>query len=175
MVRFWLYEVRFIIEIDVNILITQLNRFAVNLSEVLRIRWLTWIRLFDFNVRYMVDKRHIAAEELFRRSCELLNDIDEVHEKKINDFIDDQLNYVQICSMQINETNDEQSLKNKYSEKFQRIVHYLITLARSSHLNWKKFCKFKNWDLQFFVRDRHLFKWINKNVSLRKIIDKAKN
>ena len=38
-----------------------------------------------------------------------------------------------------------------------------------------KFCKFKNWALQFLVRDRHLFKRINKNVLLQKIIDKAEN
>ena len=48
-------------------------------------------------------------------------------------------------------------------------------LTRSSHLNQKKFRKFKNWTLQFLVRDRHLFKRINKNVSLRKVIDKTEN
>ena len=174
-VRFWLYEVRFIIEIDVNILIAQLNRFVVDFSEVLMTRWLTWICLFDFNVRHVLDKKHIATDEFFRRSREPSNDIDEVHEKNIDDFIDDQLNCVRVCSMRVNENDDEQSLKNEYSEKFQRIVHYLITLARPNHLNRKKFRKFKNWALQFLVRDRHLFKRVNKNVLLRKIIDKIKN
>ena len=37
-VRFKLYEVRFIIEIDVNILIAQLNRSAANLSKILMTR-----------------------------------------------------------------------------------------------------------------------------------------
>ena len=82
---------------------------------------------------------------------------------------------MQICSMQVNENDDEESLKNEYFEKFQKIVHYLITLAKSNHLNRKKFCKFKNWALQFLVRDRHLFKRVNKNVSLRKVIDKIEN
>ena len=117
-IRFWLYEVRFTIEIDVNTLIIQFNHSAADFSEVLIIRWFTWIRLFDFNVRHVLDKRHIAADELFRRSREFLNDIDEVHEKNIDDFIDDQLNCVRVCSVRINENNDEQSLKNKYSEKF---------------------------------------------------------
>ena len=66
----------------------------------------------------MFDKRYIAANELFRRSYELLNDIDEVHKKNINDFIDDQFNCVRICSMRINKNDDEQSLKNEYSEEF---------------------------------------------------------
>ena len=117
-VRFWLYEVWFTIKIDVNILIIQFNRSAADLSEALIICWLTWIRLFDFDVWHVLDKRHIATDELSRKSCELLNDIDEVHEKNINDFIDDQLNCVGICSMWVNENDDEQSLKNEYSEKF---------------------------------------------------------
>ena len=88
--------------------------------------------------------KHTATDELSRRLRELSNNIDEVHEKKIDDFIDDQFNCVRICSMRVNKNDDEQSLKNEYSEKFQRIIHYLITLTRSSHLNRKKFCKFKN-------------------------------
>ena len=67
-----------------------------------------------------------------------------MHEKNIDDFIDDRLNCVRICLMQVNENDDEQSLKNEYSEKSRRIAHYLITLARSSRLNRKKFHKFKN-------------------------------
>ena len=174
-VRFWLYEVRFIIEIDVNTLIVQFNRSVIDFPEALMTRWLAWIRLFNFNVRHVFDKRHTATDEFFRRSCKFSNDIDEVHEKNINDFIDDQLNCVRVCSMRVNENDDEQSLKNEYSEKFQRIVHYLITLARPNHLNRKKFRKFKNWALQFLVRDRHLFKRVNKNVLLRKVIDKTEN
>ena len=74
-------------------------------------------------------------DELSRKSRELSNDIDKVHEKNIDDFIDDQLNCVRICSMRVNENDDEQPLKNEYSEKFQRIVHYLIMLTRPNHLN----------------------------------------
>ena len=75
--------------------------------------------MFNFNIRYIFDKRYIAADELFQKLREFLNDIDEVHEKKnIDDFINNQLNCVQICSMGINENDDKQFLKNEYSEKF---------------------------------------------------------
>ena len=84
------------------------------------------------------------TDELFRKLREFSNDIDEVHKKNIDDFIDDQFNCMRICSMRVNENDNEQSLKNKYSEKFQRIVHYLITLTRLNHLNRKNFYKFKN-------------------------------
>ena len=82
---------------------------------------------------------------------------------------------MRICPVRVNENDDEQFLKNEYSEKSQRIVHYLITLTRSNHLNRKEFRKFKNWALQFLVRDRHLFKQVNKNVLLQRIIDKAED
>ena len=84
------------------------------------------------------------TDELFRKFCESSNDIDEIHEENINDFIDDQFNCVRICSMQVNKNDDEQFLKNEYFEEFQRIAHYLIILTRSNHLNRKKFRKFKN-------------------------------
>ena len=51
----------------------------------------------------------------------------------------------------------------------------MITLTKSNHLNRKKFHKFKNWALQFLVRDRHLFRRVNKNVLLRKVIDKTED
>ena len=63
--------------------------------------------MFDFNIRHVFDKRHIAVDELFRRFRELSNDIDEVHEKNIDNFIDVQLNCVQICLMRVNENDDE--------------------------------------------------------------------
>ena len=74
--------------------------------------------MFNFNVRHVLKKKHTATDEFSRKSCELLNNIDEVHKKNIDNFIDDQLNCVRICSMQINENDDEQSLKNEYFEKF---------------------------------------------------------
>ena len=82
------------------------------------IRWLTWICLFNFNVRHVLDKKHTAADELSRKSRELSNDIDEVYEKNIDDFINNQFNCVRVCSMRINKNDDEQSLKNEYSEEF---------------------------------------------------------
>ena len=82
------------------------------------IRWLTWICLFNFNVRYVLDKKHTATDELSRKSCEFSNDIAEIPEKNINGFINDQFNCIRIYSMWINKNDDEQFLKNKYFKKF---------------------------------------------------------
>ena len=88
-IRFWLYEMRFIIEIDANTLMTQFNRFAANLSEALITRWLTWIKLFDFDVKHVFDKKHTTVDDLSRRLRDFSNDIDKTHEKNIDDFIDE--------------------------------------------------------------------------------------
>ena len=127
-VRFWLYEMWFIIKIDVNILMTQFNRFAADLLKILIIRWLTWIKLFDFDVKHVFDKKYTIANNLSRQFRDFLNDIDEIHEKNINDFIDKQLNCVRVCSVNVNEVKKELSLKKNYFKKSQRIVKYLIIL-----------------------------------------------
>ena len=100
--------------------------------------------MFDFDIRYIFDKRHIAIDKFSRKSREPSNDIDEIYKKNIDNFINDQFKTVQIYSMQINKKDNKQSLKKEYSEKFQRIVYYLITLTRFTHLDRKKFYKFKN-------------------------------
>ena len=108
---------RFIIEIDVNILIVQFNRSAADLLKILMIRWLRWIYLFNFDVRHVLDKKNTATDELSWRFHELSNNIDEINKKNIDNFIDDQLNCVRIYSMRVNKNDNEQSLKNEYSEK----------------------------------------------------------
>ena len=91
--------------------------------------------MFNFNIRHIFDKKHTATDELSRKFCEFPNNIDKIYKKNIDNFIDDQFNCMQICLIQINENDNEQSLKNEYFEKFQRIIYYLITLTRFNHLN----------------------------------------
>ena len=88
-IRFWLYKVRFIIEIDANILMAQLNRFAADLSEVLITRWLTWIKFFDFDVKHVFDKKHTIVDDFSRQFRNSSNNIDEIHEENIDDFINE--------------------------------------------------------------------------------------
>ena len=42
-------------------------------------------------------------------------------------------------------------------------------------MNRKIFYKFKNWTLQFLIRDKQLFKHANKNVFFKQIVDEIKN
>ena len=167
---------RFIIKINANILMTQFNRSAVNFSKILIIRWLIWIKFFDFDVKYVFDKKHTTADDFFRRFRNFLNDIDEIHEKNIDDFINEQLNCVHVCFVNVNEIEKKLSLKKNYFEKSQRIAQYLIILIWFNEMNRKTFQrKRKSWTLQFLIRHKQLFKRTNKNVFFRRIVNEIEN
>ncbi len=51
------------------------------------IRWLAWIRLFDFKVRYIPDTKYIIVDGLSRRPRIKSDDINEEYTEDINDFI----------------------------------------------------------------------------------------
>ncbi len=128
---------KFVIEINVNILMMQLNWFASDLSEALMTWWLAWIRLFDFDVHHVLNHKHSALDELSRRLRESSDDEDETHEKDINDFIDAQLNFIHLCSVSIVVEEDMSILKDSYSEHFKKIAYYLIFLSRLFKMSTK--------------------------------------
>ncbi len=66
-IRYWLYDMKFIIEIDVNTLIMQLNKSASDLSEALMTWWFAWIRLFDFDVHHVFNCKHSTLDKLLHR------------------------------------------------------------------------------------------------------------
>jgi hypothetical protein len=67
-IRFYFYNVKFILKINARVFVDQLNRFNTNFSDAFVTRWLIWIRFFDFEVRHVLDIKHIAADDLFRKS-----------------------------------------------------------------------------------------------------------
>jgi RNase H-like domain found in reverse transcriptase len=96
--RFWLYGVYFILETDANTLVAQLNRVATDLPGALVTRWLAWIRLFDFEVRYIKGTKHSAADGLSRRpQCK-----DDSEDKlNIDDFVVAKLDIVRITAVDV--------------------------------------------------------------------------
>ncbi len=170
-IRYWLYNMKFIIEIDINTLMMQLNQSASDLSEVLMTQWFAWIRLFNFDIHYVFNCKHSALNELSRKLRESSDDEDETHEKDINDFIDAQLNFIHLCSVNIIVEEDMSILKDSYSEHFKKIAHYLIFLSRSFEMSTKEFRKFKHEVLKFMIQDKHLFKRFNKIASVQRMMN----
>ena len=92
-VRFWLYGVHFILELDANTLVAQLNKAATDLPGALVTRWLAWIQLFDFEVKHVKGTKHTAADGLSRRPFQ---EGDTEEEEDIDDWIAMELNAVGI-------------------------------------------------------------------------------
>ncbi len=133
--------------------------------------WLTWIRLFDFDVHYVLNCKHNTLDELLRKLRESSDNEDEIHKKDINDFIDAQLNFIHLCLVSIIVKEDMSILKDSYSEYFKKITHYLIFLSRLFKMSTKEFWKFKHKALKFMIQDKHLFKRFNKIASVQRIMN----
>ena len=169
-VRFWLYGVHFVVEIDANTLVAQLNRSATDLPGALVTRWLAWIRLFDFDVKHMPGRKHTAADGLSRRPRGPSDSEDEAVEGDIDDFIDGQLNCVRVCPVRALDES-EPVLDDGYSEESISIATYLTSMQKPPDMDQKQFRKFKLNALHFMVRDKQLFRRANKNMPLRRVID----
>jgi hypothetical protein len=91
-----LYGVYFILEINVNILTIQFNRLRTDLPSTLFIRWLAWIRLFNFEIRHVSGIKYIAVNSLSRRPRTASDNIDKIYEKDIDNFITAELNTLSI-------------------------------------------------------------------------------
>lgn len=57
----------------------------------LLVRWIGWIRLFDFEVKHVPCKKHTATDRLSRRVATYQEMKEEAEEEDIDDFIDAQL------------------------------------------------------------------------------------
>ena len=139
---------------NVNTFVAQLNQAAINLFEALVTQWMMWIKLFDFSIKHISEKKHNAADDFSQKSeNSLLNKEADV----INDFIDLQLNSIQVCSVFMKESGKFAVLENDYSEKSIRITVFFISLQWLLNLTTREFWKFKREMLRYVVSNWHLF------------------
>jgi hypothetical protein len=91
--RFWLYGVRFGVEIYARTLVYQLNLPANDLPGAMVTRWIAWIRLFDFDVVHVLGKQQTAADGLSRRKGteEDVAEAEEENPQEVVQFLDQQL------------------------------------------------------------------------------------
>ena len=171
--RHWLYGVHFVLETDANVLVAQLNGACTDLPGALIVRWIAWIRLFDFEVKHVAGRKHTAADGLSRRPHTEEEIRAEQQEQDIDDFIDAELNSLRACPISVNsaEVPDEKVLKAGYSDKSERIAAFLTSLQKPVGLNRKEFRAFKSEALRYRVQDGHLYRRNSKNVPSRRVID----
>jgi hypothetical protein len=121
----------------------------------------------------VLEKKHIKTNELSRRSATKIEIKVESREFNINDFIDAKLNFLRVCSISI--SDDELILNVNYNDKSQKIIIYLTFLRKSIEMTVKEFRIFKNEILRFQVEREHLFRQNNKNISLRRVVNRLKD
>jgi hypothetical protein len=170
-IRFYFYDVKFILKTNARVLVDQLNRFDTDFSDALVICWFAWIRLFDFEVRHVLDNKHIAADDMFRKSSSFNNFKEVAEEKNIDDWMNTQLNCVRVFSISIVEEKSSFILISEYFEKFQKIVVYLFTLRKSFEMSLKKFNKFKKKAFKFKLQNDQFFRRKSKNVFMKWVIN----
>src|SRR5947207_1900262 len=93
------------------------------------------------------------------------------NEKNINDFIDIQLNVFQVAVTEID--NDEkklQILKSEYSDKNEKITHFLMIIIQSDNMSRQAFHQFHKQSLKYLVQDSYLFHQHSQNISLCHVI-----
>ena len=93
--RVWLYGIRFVVEIDTKTLLHQLNLPIVDLPGAMVTSWITWIRLFDFDVRHVLRRKHSGPDGLSRRPADTDDDDDcDSVEDCVNAYLG--VNYVRV-------------------------------------------------------------------------------
>jgi hypothetical protein len=170
-IRFYFYDVKFILKTDARVLVDQLNRFDTDFSDAFVTRWLVWIRFFDFEIRHVLDIKHIVANDLFRKSSSF-NDLKKVAKKKnIDDWVNTQFDCVRVFFISTAKEKFSSILIFEYFEKSQKIVVYLFTFRKLFEMSLKEFNKFKKKVFKFKFQRNQFFRRNSKNVFMKRIID----
>ena len=162
---------RFLLETDASVLVSQLNRGRTDLPGALITHWIAWIQLFDFDVKHVAGKKHTTADGLSRKPVTEEDIRERENEQDIEDFIDMELGSLRIAPISL---ADDEPLEAGYSEKSRQIATYLTSLRRPLEMGRKEFQKFKKEAIRYCVRERHLFRRNNKNVPMRRVVDDDK-
>jgi hypothetical protein len=157
--RFWLYGRHFTVEMDARNLIWLLNQPPNDLPSAMITRWLTYIRLFDFDVHHIPGKKNGAADALSRRGKapedgESDDDVDDFFDAKLYnisvDFVSNRMARVWL-------------LEGEYTGDDLVIGRYLETLRRPEGMEDSDWKGLKKKATGFMVRDGYLFKKPRRN------------
>ncbi len=183
-VHAYLYKVFFIVELNAQTLISQLNRSAVDIFDAFINCWITWIQLFDFDILHVSDKKHQALNTLSQHSQ--TEDETDFDNSDIEDFLNSWLFYSSVWVYLVStEHVMSQKLKliitsvlnpeSEYSEDQIVITTYLVTLQHLTDIQGKKFTKFKTEALKHIVQDMKLFHCSSKNMRIHRVVNKEEN
>lgn len=153
-----LYGIRFTLETDALVLVHQLNGAADDVPGALVTRWLSYILLFDFTVRYVPGKKNSVADGLSRKPAGLSDLREKEEELDADDVVDAQLNAIFTLREELLIDPEADPLDDGYSAESQRLGRYLLTLQRPDELSAQEFKRLRGKATRFFVKGRKLWK-----------------
>ena len=154
--RFWLYGRHFKLETDAQTLVWLLNQPPNDLPNAMITRWLTYIRLFDFDVKHVAGNKNGGADALSRRGISELDpeeneDVDAYFDSKIYSITYDTLDTLQVIGR-------VWLLQGEYEGSDLMLGQYLETMQRPEGLSETEYRELKRKSKGFLVRDGLLFK-----------------
>ena len=103
-------------------------------------RWIAWIRLFDFEVKHIPGSKNAVADALSRKPAGPSDQREKAEEEDIDDWVDAQIftNRTSLPSQAAPEPLEP--LKEGYSPHFQAIARYLSTLEEPLEVrpHWRR-------------------------------------
>ena len=97
---------------------------------------MVWIKLFDFSIKYVPERKYNAANNLLQKPE---NPPLNKKANTVDDFIDLQLNNIQIYPVSVKKPEKSAVLENDYFEKLIRIAVFFICLQWLLNLTTKEF------------------------------------
>ncbi|SCV59861.1 uncharacterized protein FFFS_14430 [Fusarium fujikuroi] len=149
--RGMIYGIKFTLETDAQVLVYQLNGKANDVPGSLILRWISYLLLFDFEVRHVPGPKNGVADGLSRKQAGPSDQLDAEVEEDIEDFIDLHLNTVEIDGL-------PKILDGNYSPESERLARYLLTLQRPPVMADSQYRTLRSQSKKFFVHNRRLWK-----------------
>ena len=158
--RFWLYGRFFTVETDARTLVWLLNQSPNDLPNAMMTRWLSYIRLFDFDVRHIPGNKNGAADALSRR-LPAANESDSDPESA-DDYFESKL--YSVTAAPAKDYNAQIWFQETDYEGDDLVLgRYLETLERPEGLSDNQFRQLRKKSHFFLVRNGRLYKRSKKS------------
>lgn len=172
----WLFGAFFVLEIDANTLVHQLNKPASDLPNATITRWIAWIRLFTFTVQHVPGKKHGAPDSLSRKPP-TARDIEERDAEEDDEKMIDRVFFDTFCVNNITVLDDTDPASTKkcldgiYTPESYAIAYILTQLNRPPQMSTSEYKRYLRKSRKFFVKDRTLFRQAAVNAPLQRVLD----
>jgi len=178
-------------EIDARTLVHQLNLPALDLLGSVVNRWLTWIRLFNFDIKHVAGKKHEGRDGLSRRKPSE-DDSDSDNSGELDEYMDAELTHAMVNNgdgdsdaennelkevmdadlmpARISELGNEEDGNDNMPNELMRVKRYLSTLRRPDGMTDRAFRAFVQYATEFLIHEGLLFRRSKPNMPLKRVI-----